>query len=42
MSRIHGIRALSVCSGLLFMAMAASAQTKVAVINLQRADLESE
>ena len=42
MSRIHGIRALSVCSGLLFMGVAASAQTKVAVINLQRAVLESE
>jgi outer membrane protein len=41
MSRIHGIRALLVCSGLFFMAAAASAQTKVAIINVQRAVLES-
>src|SRR5712692_11516518 len=41
MSRIPGLRALLVCSALSFMA-AAAAQTKVAVINLQRAVLESD
>src|SRR5260370_36148714 len=42
MSRIPGPRALLVCSALSFMAAAAAAQTKVAVINLQRAVLESD
>jgi outer membrane protein len=42
MSRIPGLRALSVCSALLMMAIAASAQTKVAVVNLQRAVIESD
>ena len=42
MSRIPGLRALLVCSALCFMAAAAAAQTKVAVINLQRAVLESD
>jgi outer membrane protein len=42
MSRIPGLRVLSVCSALLMMAIAASAQTKVAVINLQRAVIESD
>src|SRR5713226_5726440 len=42
MSRIPGLRALFVCSTLSFMAAAAAADTKVAVINLQRAVLESD
>src|SRR5215472_19008870 len=42
MSRIPGLRALFVCSALSFLAAAATAQTKVAVINLQRAVLESD
>ena len=42
MSRIPGSRVLLVCSGLFLMSMAASAQTKVAVINIQRAVLESD
>src|SRR5689334_16059724 len=39
---IPGSRVLLVCSGLFLMSMAAPAQTKVAVINIQRAVLESE
>jgi len=42
MSRIPGLRAFFVCSALSFMAAAATAQTKVAVLNLQRAVLESD
>src|SRR5881628_617630 len=42
MSRIPGLRVFLVCSALFFMAKIGSAQTKVAVINLQRAVLESE
>jgi outer membrane protein len=42
MSRIPGLKALFVCSALSFMAAAATAQTKVAVLNLQRAVLESD
>lgn len=42
MSRIPGLRLFMVCSALLLMANAGSAQVKVAVINLQRAVLESE
>src|SRR6266576_3886732 len=42
MSRIPGLRALFVCSALSFMAAAATAVPKVAVINLQRAVLESD
>ena len=42
MSRILGFRPFSVCAGVLLMAIAASAQTKLAVINLQRAVLESD
>jgi|SRR5579872_6003941 len=42
MSRIPGSRALCVCSALIFMAGAGWAQSKVAVISLQRAVLESE
>lgn len=41
MSRIPGLRALFVCSALFFMA-AANAQTKIAVLNLQRAVIESD
>src|SRR5689334_11007201 len=39
---IPGSRVLLVCSGLFLMSMAAPAQTKVAVINIQRAVLESD
>ena len=42
MSRIPGLKVLFVCSALFFMAAAATAQTKVAVLNLQRAVLESD
>ena len=42
MSRIPGSRALCVCSALIFMAGAGWAQSKVAVISLQRAVIESE
>jgi len=42
MSRTPGSRALSVCSALLLMAGAGWAQSKVAVISLQRAVLESD
>jgi len=42
MSRIPGFRLLLVCSALCLLAKAGSAQAKVAVINLQRAVLESE
>jgi outer membrane protein len=42
MSRIPGLRVLLVCSALLFMIQSLAAQTKVAVISLQRAVLESE
>jgi outer membrane protein len=42
MSRIPGLRLFMVCSALFLMAKAGSAQVKVAVINLQRAVLESE
>jgi Skp family chaperone for outer membrane proteins len=42
MSRMQGLRVLLVCSGLFLMSMAAPAQTKVAVINIQRAVLESD
>jgi len=42
MSRIPGLRLFLVCSALFLMAKAGSAQVKVAVINLQRAVLESE
>ncbi len=41
MSRIPGLRVLLVCSALSFMAATAAAQTKLAVISLQRAVLES-
>jgi outer membrane protein len=42
MSRIPGLRLFLVCSALFLLAKAGSAQVKVAVINLQRAVLESE
>ncbi len=42
MSRILGIRVLSVCSALLFTGGAGYAQTKMAVVSLQRAVLESD
>ena len=42
MSRIPRSRALCVCSALIFMAGAGWAQSKVAVISLQRAVIESE
>jgi outer membrane protein len=42
MSRIPGLRLFLVCSALFVMAKAGCAQVKVAVINLQRAVLESE
>jgi|SRR5579872_1736740 len=42
MSRIHRLRALLLCPAMLLFAQAASAQLKVAVINLQRAVLESD
>ncbi len=42
MSRLPGLRAFIICSGLFVLVTAAAAQTKVAVINLQRAVLESE
>jgi outer membrane protein len=42
MSRMLGIRVLSVCSALFFMGGAGYAQTKVAVVSLQRAVLESD
>src|SRR5712692_3137930 len=42
MSRIPGLRVLLVCSALSFMAAAATAETKMAVLNLQRAVLESD
>src|SRR5438874_227432 len=42
MSRIPGLRLFLVCSALFLMAKSGSAQVKVAVINLQRAVLESE
>lgn len=42
MSRIPGLRLFLVCSALFLAAKAGWAQTKVAVINLQRAVLESE
>jgi outer membrane protein len=42
MSRIPGLRALLVCSALFLVAQSGRAQTKVAVISLQRAVLESE
>ena len=42
MSRIPGLKLFLVCSALFLMAKAGSAQVKVAVINLQRAVLESE
>ena len=42
MSRIPGLRLFFVCSALFLMAKAGTAQVKMAVINLQRAVLESE
>lgn len=42
MSQTPWLRVLLVCSGLFLVSMAASAQTKVAVINIQRAVLESD
>jgi len=42
MSRIRGSSMLCACAALLFLAGAAPAQTKVAVISLQRAVLESD
>jgi outer membrane protein len=42
MSRIPGVRVLLVCSALYFLAASAAAQTKLAVISLQRAVLESD
>lgn len=42
MFRIPGLRVLLVCSGLFLVSITASAQTKVAVINIQRAVLESD
>ena len=42
MSRISGLRAFLVCSATLLMGSIVSAEIKVAVINLQRAVLESE
>lgn len=42
MSRIPGLRLLLVCSALFLMVKTLPAQTKVAVINLQRAVLESD
>ena len=42
MSRIPGLRLLLVCSALSLMAASAVAQTKLAVISLQRAVLESD
>jgi outer membrane protein len=42
MSRIPGLRLLLVCSALFLVVKTGSAETKVAVINVQRAVLESE